>query len=71
MIKEKGNKLYVKWKHYDNSLNNFPKSYNPFGGYVKVELDVKRATDVDTSAFAKKFALINLKSYVYILDTDK
>ena len=51
IIKRKGNKLYIKWKGYDNSFNSWidkknvqmseyflePKS---FGGRVKVELDL-------------------------------
>ena len=42
LIKEKGDKLYVKWKGYGNLFNRkktlykmsqyFPKSYEPFGG---------------------------------------
>ena len=50
------------------------------GGKVKVELvlsnyaanaDLKNATGVDTSKFAKKVDLINLKSNVDKLDIDK
>ena len=50
------------------------------GGKVKVELDLsnyaanadlKNATEVDTSKFAKKVDLINLKSNVDKLDIDK
>ena len=47
------------------------------GGRVKVELDyarkadLKNATGVDTSKFAKKADLVNLKSNVDKLDIDK
>ena len=47
VIEEKGNKLYVKWKGYDNSFNSwidkkdlvymsqyFPKPYELFGGDI-------------------------------------
>ena len=50
VIKKKGDKLYVKWKGYDNSFNSwidkkkccikmsqyFPKPYEPFGGEINV-----------------------------------
>ena len=49
LIKKKGDKLYVKWKGYDNSFNSwinkkdfvkmsqyFPKPYKPFGGDINV-----------------------------------
>ena len=51
-----------------------------FGGRVKVEwdwsnyaakVDLKNATDVDTSKLAQKFDLANLKSDVDKLDIDK
>ena len=57
----------------------FPKP-KCFGGKVKVELDLsnystkadfKSATGVDTSKFAKKVDLANLKSEVHKLDFDK
>ena len=35
------------------------------------KLDLRNATGVDTSYFAKKTDLANLKSYVDALDTDK
>ena len=63
VIKKKGDKLYVKWKGYDNSFNSwinkkryyvkviqyFPKPYEPFVGNVKVELDLSNyyATKAD------------------------
>ena len=58
----------------------FPKPYRSFGGNVKVELDLssyatkaglKNATGVDTSSFAKKTDLANLKSDVDKLDIDR
>ena len=43
VIKRKGDKLYVKWKVYNNSFNSwidkkyiFPKPYDHFGRNVKV-----------------------------------
>ena len=54
VIKRKGDKLYVKWKDYDNFFNSwtdkllyskyikmseyFPKLYEPFGGNISVKL---------------------------------
>ena len=58
----------------------FPKPYKPFGGdlNVKVDLsnyatkaDVKNITHIDTSSFALKTNLANLKSEVDKLDVDK
>ena len=53
VIKKKGNKLYVKWKGYDNSFNSwidkkdlikmsqyFPKPHEPFGGDINVKVDL-------------------------------
>ena len=64
VIKRKGDKLYVKWKGYNNSFNSwlikktlykmsqyFPKPYEPFGGDINVTVDLSNyATkdDVDT-----------------------
>ena len=59
---------------------NFPKPYEPFGGdiHVTVDLsnyttkdDIKNITHVDTSSFALKSNLTNLKSEVDKLDVDK
>ena len=79
VIKRKLDKLYVKWKEYNNSFNSwidekdmseyFPKP-NSFGANVKFELDLsnyatktdlKNTAEVDTSSFAKKVELANLK----------
>ena len=58
----------------------FPKLYEPFGGDIIVEVDLsnyatkadlKNATSVDTSKFAKKVDLASLKSNVDKLDIDK
>ena len=92
VIKRKIDKLFVRWKRYNNSFNSWidkkdivlmseyfqkPKS---LGANVKVELDLfnyatkadlKNATGVDTSDFAKKTDLANLKSDVDKLDIDK
>ena len=54
VLRRKGNKLYVKWKGYDNSFNSwidkkqhciktsqhFPKLYKAFGENITVELDL-------------------------------
>ena len=58
MIKRKGDKLYVKWKGYDNSFNSwidkkrpcitmsqyFPKPYRTFGGNINVKVDLSNYT---------------------------
>ena len=58
----------------------FPKPYEPFGGNINVTVDlsnyatqddVKNVTHVDTSSFALKTNLANLKSEVDKLDVDK
>ena len=54
----------------------FPKPYEPFGGDINVTVDlsnyarkddIKNITHVDTSSFALKTNLANLKSEVYEL----
>ena len=59
VIKRKINKLYVKWKGYDNSFNSwidkkdtliqyFPKTYKSFGGVINVKVDLPNyATKTD------------------------
>ena len=58
----------------------FPKPYNPFSGDINVKVDVsnyttkadiKNISHVDTSSFALKANLANLKSKVDKLDIDK
>ena len=58
----------------------FPKPYEPFGGYINVTVDlsnyvtkddIKNITHVDTSSFALKTNLANLKTEVDKLDIDK
>ena len=58
----------------------FPKPYEPFGGDINVKVDlsnyatkadVKNITHVDTSSFALKTNLANLKAEVDKLDIDK
>ena len=58
----------------------FPKPYEPFGGNINVRVDlsnyatkddIKNITHVDTSSFALKTNLANLKSEVGKLDVDK
>ena len=58
----------------------FPKPYEPFGGDINVKVDlsnyatkadIKNITHIDTSSFALKTNLANLKTEVDKLDTDK
>ena len=58
----------------------FPKPYEPFGGDINVKVglsyyatkaDIKNITHIDTSSFALKTNLANLKSEVDKLDVDK
>ena len=58
----------------------FPKPYEPFGGHINVKVDfsnyatkkdIKNITHVDTSNFAWKTNLANLKTEVDKLDTNK
>ena len=58
----------------------FPKPYEPFGGDIKVKVDlsnyakkvdIKNISYVDTSSFALKTNLTNLKTEVDKLDIDK
>ena len=59
---------------------NFPKSYEPFGGDINVKVDlsnyvtkadIKNISHVDTSSFAINSSLANLKAEVDKLDIDK
>ena len=59
---------------------NFPKPYEPFGGDINVivdlsdyatKRDIKNISHVDTSSFALKTHLANLKTDVDKLDIDK
>ena len=58
----------------------FPKPYEPFGGDINVSVDlsnyaakaaIKNITHVDTSGFALKTNLANLKTELHKLDIDK
>ena len=58
----------------------FPKPYEPFSGNINVRVDlsnyatiddIKNITHIDTSSFALKTNLANLKSEVDKLDVDK
>ena len=58
----------------------FPKPYEPFGGDINVKVDlsnyatkadIKNISHVDTSSFALKTNLANLKTKVDKLDIDK
>ena len=60
VIKKKGNKLYVKWKGYDNSFNSWIDKKS-----------LENVTHVDVSSFALKSNLASLKTEVDKLDIDK
>ena len=58
----------------------FPKPYEPFGGDINIKVDlsnyttkadIKNISHVDTSSFALKTNLANLKTEVDKLDIDK
>ena len=58
----------------------FPKPYEPFGGDINVKVDlsnyatkadIKYISNVDTSSFALKTNLANLKTEIDKLDIDK
>ena len=58
----------------------YPKPYEPFGGDINVKVDlsnyatkadIKNISHVDTSSFALKTSLANLKTEVDKLDIDK
>ena len=58
----------------------FPRPYEPFGGDINVSVDlsnyaakadIKNITHVDTSGFALKTNLANLKTELHKLDIDK
>ena len=61
-------------------IQYFPKPYEPFGGDINVTVDlsnyakkddIKNITHLDTSSFALKTNLANLKTKVDKLDIDK
>ena len=61
-------------------IQHFPKPYGPFGGDIKVKVDlssyatkadIKNISHVDTSSLASKTDLANLKTEVDKLDIDK
>ena len=79
VIRRKGDKLYVKWKGYDNSFNSWVDEGTILNN-IKVELDLanyatktdlKNITHVDVSSFASKTNLAALKTEVDKVDVDK
>ena len=76
VIKQKGDKIYVKWKGYDNSFSSwidkkrpnkyikmsqyFPKSYEPFGGDINVKVDL---SNYATKTDLKNISHIDVSSY--------
>ena len=83
IIKKEGNKLYVKWKGYDNLFSSWvdkKKPYEPFGGDINVKVDLsnyatkadlKDPTGIDTSSFRLKSNLASLKTELDKLEIDK
>ena len=82
ILKRKDDKLYVKWKGYDNRYNSWinKRDFRSFGRNInaKVDLsnyatktDLKNVTHIDTSSFALKTNLANLKTEVNKLGIDK
>ena len=68
-IKRKSDRLYAKWKSYDNSFNIFFKPYDHSGANKNLgfdlsnsaaEVNLKEATDIDISALALKSRLFLL-----------
>ena len=76
VIKRKGDKIYVKWKEYDNSFNSwidkkrpnkyikmspyFRKPYEPFGGDINVQVDL---SNYATKTDLKNILHIDVSSY--------
>ena len=97
VIKRKGDKLYVKWKGYDNSFNSwidkkdlvkyriktsqyYSKPFRSFGRNINVKVDlsnyatkadIKNISHVETSSFALKTNVADLKAEVDKLDINK
>ena len=68
VMKRKADKLYVKWKGYDNSFNINVKI--DLSNY-ETKTDLKNVTHSDTSSFSLKTNLTSLKTEVHKLDIDK
>ena len=71
IIKKKGDKLYVKWNGYDNSINSrtdkkgivnwiYKKLYEPFGGDINVTVDL---SNYATKADLKNAAGVDTSSF--------
>ena len=67
------------WFYHIKMSQYFPKPYETFGGDIKVKVDlsnyarqadIKNILHVDTSSFALKITLANLKTEVHKLDID-
>ena len=84
-IKRKDDKLYVTWKGYDSSFNSWIDKKDSINElifsrteifrrdseiWIRTKADLKNATDVYLSKFAKKVDIANLKSNVDKLDID-
>ena len=73
--------MYLKTRFYPIKMSqNFPKPYEPFGANINVKVDLsnyatradpKNISHVDTSSFALKTDLANLKTEADKLDIDK
>ena len=68
VMKRKADKLYVKWKGYDNSFNINVKI--DLSNY-ETKTDLKNVTHSGTSSFSLKTNLTSLKTEVHKLDIDK
>ena len=84
VIKKKSDKLYVKWKGYDNSFNSwidyFRRRDKRFDGDINVKVDLsyyatktdlKSVSHVDVSSSVLKSNLASLKTEVDKIDADK
>ena len=72
--------MFKKWFYLIKLSQYFPKPYEPFGGDINVKVDlsnyatkadIKNISHVDTSSFALKTNLANLKTEVDKLDINK
>ena len=80
VIKRKSDKIYVKWKGYDNLFDSwisqyFPKAFRNFGGNINVKVNpsshASKANIKNISHVALKTNLASLKTEVHKLDIDK
>ena len=77
VIRQKGDKLHVKWKGYNNSFNSWidkaslvQRTLKDLANY-ETKTDLNNITHVDISSFASKTDLAALKTEVDKIDADK